>query len=76
MRDPANSLFFYTADLHPENFRVGRPAFFSLSEHYFQDKSDNDMSVQRVLGSDPSAPNTRLLKKGQTTINKVLDFKH
>jgi hypothetical protein len=24
MRDPANSLFFYKADLHPENFKLGK----------------------------------------------------
>jgi hypothetical protein len=75
MRDPQNSLFFYTADLHPEEFKVGRPVFFTLSEHYFQDKSDNDMSVQRVLGMDPSAPNARVVQKGKTIINKVLELK-
>ena len=75
MRDPANSLFFYTADLHPGDFRVGRPVFFTLSEHYFQDKSDNDMSVQRVLGTDPSSSGTQVLKKGHTLINKVLSLR-
>jgi len=75
MRDPANSLFFYTADLHPEQFRVGRPVFFTLSEHYFQDKSDNDMSVQRVMGSDPSSSGTQVVKKGHTLINKVLSLR-
>jgi hypothetical protein len=72
MRDPANSLFFYKADLHPEDFKLGKQVFFTLSDHYFQDRSDNDMSVQRVLGIDPSSSGTKCLKRsGGIVINKL-----
>ena len=72
MRDPANSLFFYKAELHPENFKMGKEIFFKLSDHYYQDKSDNDMSVQRVMGVDPSNGGSKCLKKsGGIVITKL-----
>lgn len=73
MRDPANSLFFYKADLHTENFKLGREIFFKFSDHFFQDKSDNDMSVTRVMGTDPVSNNSKCLvkKSGGIVINKL-----
>jgi hypothetical protein len=52
MRDPKNSLFFYTAKIRQEEFRVGRPQFWTLSNHFFVDRSDNELNVGKVLGID------------------------
>ena len=34
---------------------MGRPVFWKLSEYFFVDRSDNELSVTAVLGSDPGA---------------------
>ena len=52
MRDPKNCLFFYTAKVRQEPFKVGRPMFWKLSNHFFVDRSDNELDVGKVLGID------------------------
>lgn len=53
MRDPNNCIFYYRAKPRSEFFRVGRDVFWTLSNHFFVDRTDNDMEVSRVLGNDP-----------------------
>ena len=52
MRDPKNSIFFYTAKQRREPFRLGRPVFWKLSDTFFVDRADNELDVSRVLGVD------------------------
>lgn len=53
MREPSKSIFYYKANSKIENFRMGRSIFWDLSHHFYVDRTDNDMEVSRVLGSDP-----------------------
>jgi len=53
MRDPQNCIFFYQAKTNYSSFRVGKDVFWNLSDMLFVDRSDNDLDVSRVLGSDP-----------------------
>ena len=49
-KKPMDSVFYYKARVINEPFRVGRPIFWRLSEHYFADNSDYSMDVSKVLG--------------------------
>jgi hypothetical protein len=55
VRNPSSCIFYYRAKIRTEPFRVGRPVFWKLSEYFFVDRSDNELSVTAVLGSDPGA---------------------
>ena len=73
MRDPMNSIFRYRAKPRHDNFQMGRSVFWKLSESFFIDRSDNEMDVNRVLGSDPMGrtPNRTIGKS--MTINVEQD---
>lgn len=55
VRNPNQCIFYYRAKIRSEPFKVGRPVFWGLSENCYIDRSDNEMSVTKVLGNDPSA---------------------
>jgi hypothetical protein len=68
MRDPQHCIFYYQAKIRSEPFRVGRPVFWTLSDHFFIDRADNDLDVSRVLGIDPLESSTRNVQRGRHMI--------
>jgi hypothetical protein len=53
VRDPSACIYYYSAKLRSEPFRVGRAIFWKLSDACYVDRSDNELSVTKVLGNDP-----------------------
>lgn len=43
-------IHYYRAAYRAEPFRVGRPVFYSLSEYFFEDRTDYSMDPLKVLG--------------------------
>lgn len=63
VRDPSSCIFYYRAKIRKEPFRVGRSVFWGLSEKCYVDRSDNEMSVKKVLGNDPIEPSGSAIPK-------------
>lgn len=51
----SDCVFYYRAKYLTKAFRVGRPIFWSLSNFYFEDRTDYSMDPQRVLGNSSTA---------------------
>lgn len=47
---PTDAIHYYRATYHTKPFRVGRPIFYSLSDHFFEDRTDYSMDPLKVLG--------------------------
>lgn len=52
---PTDAVHYYRAACRTEPFRVGRPIFYGLSEHFFEDRTDYSMDPLKVLGGRSSA---------------------
>lgn len=47
----SDCIFYYRATHHTTPFRVGRPIFWSLSEYYYEDRTDYEMDPCKVLAT-------------------------
>jgi hypothetical protein len=47
---PTDAIHYYRATYHTKPVRVGRPIFYSLSTHFFEDRTDYSMDPLKVLG--------------------------
>ena len=59
---PSDCIFYYRAKYLKEPFRVGRPVFWSLSNFYFEDRTDYSMDPQKVLHSNVVAKEEKVSK--------------
>jgi len=61
--NPTDCVFYYRATYRKEPFKVGREIFWKLSDHYFEDKTDYSMDVNKVIGKNFLNNELNIIKK-------------